>query len=234
LDIIQYDTSLNYNSDRQGLYAQRSLIMADAFTMDPAHTAVLSMDCQAGIVSIYTGEAKDAFLLRVASVLNHARATGMTIVHVQVGFRPGLPEISSRNALFGSVKSSEQHQRLFREPLGAIPDIIAPQDDEILITKRRISAFAGTDLAMILRANEIDTLVLYGIATSGVVLSTLIEAADADYRLAVIGDCCADLDSALHDCLIQRFFPTRGSVFSSESFIVASSGTRKQRTDKQS
>jgi nicotinamidase-related amidase len=72
-------------------------------------------------------------------------------------------------------------------------------------------------------------LVLYGIATSGVVLSTLIEAADADYRLAVIADCCADLDSALHDCLIQRFFPTRGSVFSSEGFIVASS-----RTDKQS
>ena len=82
---------------------------------------------------------------------------------------------------------------------------------------------------MILRAKDIDTLVLYGIATSGVVLSTLIEAADADYRLAVIGDCCADLDSPLHDCLIQRFFPTRGSVFSSEGFIGASS-----RTDKQS
>jgi hypothetical protein len=55
-------------------------------------------------------------------------------------------------------------------------------------------------------------LVLYGIATSGVVLSTLIEAADADYHLAVIDDCCADLDSALHDCLLQRFFPTRGSA----------------------
>jgi nicotinamidase-related amidase len=81
---------------------------------------------------------------------------------------------------------------------------------------------------MILRANDIDTLVLYGIATSGVVLSTLIEAADADYRLAVISDCCADLDSALHDCLIRRFFPVRGSVFSSEGFIAASSKTDQQ------
>jgi nicotinamidase-related amidase len=196
--------------------------MADTFTIDPAHTAVLSMDCQAGIVSIYTREAKDPFLLRVASALNHARAAGMTIIHVQVGFRSGHPEISSRNALFGAIKSSEQHQQLFREPLGAIPDIIAPQGNEIVITKRRVSAFAGTDLAMILRANDIDTLVLYGIATSGVVLSTLIEAADADYRLAVIGDCCVDLDSTLHDCLIQRFFPTRGSVFTSEGFIDAS------------
>jgi nicotinamidase-related amidase len=203
--------------------------MADAFTIDPAHTAVLSMDCQAGIVSIYTREAKDTFLARVANVLNHARATGMTIIHIQVGFRPGFPEISSRNALFGVIKASEQHQQLFREPLAAIPDSIAPQENDIVITKHRVSAFAGTDLAMILRANDIDTLVLLGIATSGVVLSTLVEAADADYRLAVIGDCCADLDSALHDCLIQRFFPTRGAVLSSEGFVAAAS-----RTDKQS
>jgi len=201
--------------------------MADAITINPAHTAVLSMDCQAGVVSIYTREAKDEFLIRAANVLNHARATGMTIIHIQVGFRPGLPEISSRNALLGAIKSSEQHQRLFREPLGAIPDTIAPQDNEIVITKRRISAFAGTDLAMILRANDIDTLVLYGIATSGVVLSTFIEASDADYRLAVISDCCADLDSALHDCLIQRFFPTRGSVLSAEDFIAVSSSADK-------
>jgi len=201
--------------------------VANAFTIDPVRTAVLSMDCQVGIVSIYTREAKDAFLGRAASVLNHARANGMTIIHIQVGFRPGLPEVSSRNALLGPIKSSEQHQQLFREPLGAIPDAIAPQEKEIVITKHRISAFAGTDLAMILRANDIDTLVLYGIATSGVVLSTLIDAADADYRVAVIGDCCADTDSTLHDCLLQRFFPTRGSVLSSSEFINIS--TRQEK-----
>ncbi|WP_184217585.1 isochorismatase family cysteine hydrolase [Granulicella aggregans] len=177
------------------------------------------MDCQVGILSIYTRDAKDAFLGRAAKVLSHARAVGMTIIHVQVGFRPGLPEVSARNALFGAVKTSEQHQQLFRAPLGSIPDIIAPRGDEIVITKHRVSAFAGTDLSMILRANDIDTLILYGIATSGVVLSTLVEAADADYRLAIIGDCCADLDLELHNQLLQRFFPTRGLVLLSDSFI---------------
>jgi nicotinamidase-related amidase len=196
--------------------------VATSFPIDPARKAVLSMDCQAGIVSIYTKEGKDAFLTRAASVLNHARATGMTVIHVQVGFRPGFPEISSRNALFNAVKSSQQHQQLFREPLGAFPAAVAPLENEVVITKHRISAFTGTDLAMILRANDIDTLVLYGIATSGVVLSTLLEAFDADYRVAVIGDCCADLDSQLHDCLVQRFFPTRGRVFSAEDFIAGS------------
>jgi nicotinamidase-related amidase len=197
--------------------------MPDPFTIDPAHTALLSMDCQAGVVAIYTGATKDAFLARVAGVLGHARAAGMTVIHVQVGFRPGLPEVSSRNTLFAAIKSSEQHQQLFREPLGSIPDTIAPRGDDIVVTKHRISAFVGTDLAMILRAREIDTLVLLGIATSGVVLSTFLEAVDADYRVAVISDCCSDLDTALHDCLLQRLFSRRGSVLSSETFITAPS-----------
>jgi nicotinamidase-related amidase len=181
------------------------------------------MDCQSAIVSIYTKDDREAFLARAASVLSHARATGVTIIHVQVGFRPGLPEVSSRNVLFSTIKSSEQRQQLFRGSLGAIPSEIAPKENEVVITKHRISAFAGTDLAMILRAHEIDTLILFGIATSGVVLSTLLEAADADYRLAIIKDCCADLDSQVHDCLIQRFFPSRGSVLSASEFIAASS-----------
>ncbi|HEY6846812.1 MAG TPA: isochorismatase family cysteine hydrolase [Terracidiphilus sp.] len=193
--------------------------MTATFSIHPAHTAVLSMDCQTGITSIYAKDDKDAFLSRAASVLHHARASGMTIIHIQVGFRPGLPEVSSRNILFGAIKSSAQHQKLFQEPLGAIPSVIAPKEGEILITKHRISAFTGTDLAMILRANEIDTLVLYGIATSGVVLSTLLEAVDADFRLVVIKDCCADLDSEVHDCLINKFFPSRASVLSVREFI---------------
>lgn len=196
--------------------------MATTFPIDPAHTALLSMDCQTGIVSIYAKDYKDAFLTRAATVLNHARATGITVIHVQVGFRPGLPEVSSRNILFGAVKSSPQHQKLFQEPYSTIPSIIAPKEGDIVITKHRVSAFTGTDLAMILRANNIDTLVLFGIATSGVVLSTLLEASDADFRLAVIKDCCTDLDPQLHDCLIDKFFPSRASVLSAQEFVECS------------
>ena len=194
--------------------------MLTTFPIYPAHTVVLSMDCQTGIVSIYTKDDKDAFLARASAVLNHARATGMTVIHVQVGFHPGLPEVSSRNLLFGRIKASTQHQQLFEGPLGTIPAVIAPKENEIVITKHRVSAFTGTDLSMILRVNDIDTLVLFGIATSGVVLATLVEAADADFRLAVIKDCCADLDSNLHDCLISKFFPTRGAVLSAQEFVA--------------
>ena len=196
--------------------------MPPAFPIYPAHTAVLSMDCQTGIVSIYTKDEKDAFLNRALIVLNHARSSGMTVIYVQVGFRPGLPEVSSRNLLFGAIKSSAERQKLFEGPLATIPSAIAPKEGEIVITKHRVSAFTGTDLAMILRVNDIDTLVLYGIATSGVVLSTLVEAADQDFRLVVVKDCCADLDPTIHDCLISKFFPSRAAVLSAREFADAS------------
>jgi nicotinamidase-related amidase len=81
--------------------------------LDPARTAVLSMDMQTAIVSIYTGD-QDAFTARAADVLRHCRERGMTTIHVQVGFRPGLPEVSSRNALFAAVKNSPERQKIFQ------------------------------------------------------------------------------------------------------------------------
>lgn len=172
---------------------------------DLSHAALLSMDLQSSIVSIYT-KGQDDFLPRVAGVQNWARARGIPVIHVQVGFRPGVPEVGSRNQLFAAVKSNPQWQQIFQGPAGAIHPSVAPQNDEVVITKHRISAFTGTDLDMILRANEIDTLILMGIATSGVVLATLLHASDADYRVLVIQDCCADQDSEAHACLTGKVF----------------------------
>jgi nicotinamidase-related amidase len=228
--------------------------MAEHLEIDPARSALLSMDCQNGIVSIHSAlktrltrvgnvgngalarieDANDAseqggstesppLIQRAAGVLKRARTAGMRVIHVRVGFRPNLPEISGRNALFNAIKNSAQHQRLFQGTIGDIHADVAPEADEVVITKHRVSAFAGTDLAMILRANDIETLFLFGIATSGVVLATLLEAADADYRLVVVKDCCVDLDSEVHACLVDKVFPRYATVISAEEFLAARS-----------
>jgi nicotinamidase-related amidase len=69
-----------------------------------------------------------------------------------------------------------------------------------------------TDLDRQLRDRGIDTLVLAGISTSGVVLSTLIEAADRDYRLYVLSDGTEDPDEQARDVLLGRIFPRRAQV----------------------
>ena len=194
--------------------------MANALSFYPAHTALLGMDCQTGVVSIYA-KPQEPFLGRCLNVLRVARKLGMQVIHVKIEFRPGLPELATWNRPFGSIKSSPQHQKLFEGAAGAIHPTLGPEPDDIVVTKRRISAFVGSDLQMILRAKEIDTLVMFGIATSGVVLSTLPEACDTDYRPVVIADCCADTDAELHRVLIERMFPIRGEVMTAAEFIKA-------------
>jgi nicotinamidase-related amidase len=192
--------------------------MAEAF--DPARTAILAMDCQAGLVAVYTGTEADAFTQRAAAVLRAGRAAGMTVIHVRIGFRKGLPEASNRNRLLAAIKASPQHQKLFEGELGAIHPGLGPEPGDIVVVKHRISAFTGTDLPIILRAQEIDTLILFGIATSGAVLSTLTDASDADFRLVVVSDCCADTDADLHRTLLHSLFPQRASVMTSTAFIA--------------
>jgi|SRR5580704_12876786 nicotinamidase-related amidase len=192
--------------------------METDISFDIARTAVLAMDCQAGIVSIYI-QPPEEFLKRASSVLAAARKAGMTVIHVQVGFRPGLPEVSSKNKLFAALKANVQHQQLFQGAAGAIHPALGPEPNDIVVTKHRVSAFTGTDLEMLLRAHEIETLVLFGIATSGVVLSTLLHAFDADYRMIVISDCCADRDLELHSALFDRLFTQRGEVLTAEEFV---------------
>jgi nicotinamidase-related amidase len=192
--------------------------MGTDIKFDIARTAVLAMDCQVGIVSMIVQSSED-FLDRAASVLGAARKAGMAVIHVRVGFRPGLPEVSSRNKLFAALKANPQHQQLFLGPAGVIHPALGPEAEDIVLTKHRVSAFSGSDLEMLLRAKEIDTLVMFGIATSGVVLSTLTEAFDLDYRIVVIGDCCTDRDADLHEALLNKYFASRGVVMTAAEFV---------------
>jgi nicotinamidase-related amidase len=192
--------------------------MTAKLSFDPAHSALLCMDYQTGIVS----NLKDQDLLpRAAKVLQPARSSGLPIIYVQVGFRPKFPEISPRNAAFSAIKVSPHYLQMFAGPGGAIHPSVAPQQDDIIVTKHRVGAFAGTDLDMILRAQDIDTLILFGISTSGVVLSTLRQAADADYRIIVLRDCCADQDAEVHACLMDKIFPRQATVVSATEFLEA-------------
>ena len=98
---------------------------------------------------------------------------------------------------------------------------VSPQQDEPVIVKHRVNAFFGTDLDVILRSQGVDTLILMGHATSGVILSTVRYAADADYQVIVIEDGCADRDPEVHALLMEKIFPRQATVTSSKEAVEA-------------
>jgi nicotinamidase-related amidase len=60
-----------------------------------------------------------------------------------------------------------------------------------------------------------------GIATSGVVLSTVRWAADADYEITVLSDCCANADEEVHRVLTQKIFPRQATVVAPADWLQA-------------
>lgn len=191
--------------------------MPTELAFDRARTAVLSMDIQTGVVSVYVKD--DAFVDRVGTVLRHARQLQLPVIHVRIAFRPNVPEASPRHTFLTAVKTSVPHQKFFQGESGAVHPGIGPEATDLTVSKSRVSAFAGTDLDLLLRAHNIDTLILFGIATSGVVLSTALQAADLDYRVIVLEDCCADLEQDIHTCVIERLLPRLTTVTSSAAFL---------------
>ncbi len=89
---------------------------------------------------------------------------------------------------------------------------MAPEDGDIVVRKVRVGAFSTTDLDEQLRGRGIDTLILAGISTSGVVLSTVRDASDRDYRVVVLTDATADREADVHEFLIERIFPRQADV----------------------
>jgi nicotinamidase-related amidase len=163
-------------------------------TLDPRRTAFLTLDIQTALVDFY---AKEDFVGAVTSLLACARNLNATVIHVKVGFRPGFPEVSERNRLFSSLTKNPDYAKMLNTELLNLHPALEARPEEPVVAKSRISAFEGTDLKVLLRAKDIDTLVLFGIITSGVVLSTALEAMDQDYRVLIVRDACADSDPEL-------------------------------------
>jgi nicotinamidase-related amidase len=146
-----------------------------------------------------------------------ARRAGIPVIFVRVAFRDGYPEISAKNKMFSAI--TKLGSMMISDASTQIHSSVKPLPTEPIVTKLRVSAFAGSDLDVILRSRRIDTLILTGIATSGVVLSTLREAADKDYGLVVLSDACLDADPEVHRVLVENLFPRQADVLTVSEWV---------------
>ena len=177
--------------------------------MTASHRPVLlAMDFQNGIAG------DDAFvatgvLERARDGVAVAREKNIPVIWVRVALREGQPELAE-TASFAQIAA---HGDLTQSHAStSIHETLNRHEDEPIVTKRRISAFTGSDLDVLLRGYGADTLILAGVATSGVVLSTVRQAADLDYRLTVLSDACADRDEEVHRVLTEKIFPKQATV----------------------
>ncbi|MGF6446812.1 isochorismatase family cysteine hydrolase [Paraburkholderia youngii] len=173
----------------------------------PSRTALIVMHYQTDILGLFPSVAP-ALLANTRRLCDAARAKGVSVYFANLRFSPGYPEVSPLNRNGQGIKKLG----LFREDRTA-PEL-GQQANEPLLIAHRASVFFGTDLEARLSAQGIDSLIMVGIASTGVVLSSVAYASDADFRLYTVKDCCYDPDQVVHEHLFATAFDSRTTVLS--------------------
>ena len=163
--------------------------------------ALLLLDFQYGVLDTVRNSAD--VLSRAEVALCWARQQRVQVAHVRVAFtEEDFARVPAHNKALRQVVESRRFADGSRE--AAIHSRVAPQGRELVVRKTRFGAFSTTELHRLLQELGIDTLILAGISTSGVVLSTVRDALDRDYEIYVLADSIADHDPQLHDALVER------------------------------
>ena len=175
----------------------------------PAQTALLLMDYQNAVLGFVPEP--EPVLDRARAALAWARTNQVQVVYVRVAFSAeDHAKVPGHSKAFAPIAAN--HFLLDGSPEAALHDSFDVQDGDIHVRKTRFGAFSTTELYRDLHAKGVDTLVVAGISTSGVVLSTLRDAADQDYRLFVLADATADPDPEVHRVLIEKVFPHQADI----------------------
>jgi Amidases related to nicotinamidase len=182
--------------------------------IDPSRSALVLLHFQTDILSIFAEAGIGAYVERMTALAEGARAAGIPVYFVRIGFSADYREISANNQNGQMIRSFG----LFTAD--AVPEGMLAEGDTVLVA-HRVSAFKGTDLDLLLRSRGIDTLMMAGVTTTGVVFSTLAEASDLDYRILLVADGCFEPDAAAQDALLRVPFATRAEIVTTGDLLAA-------------
>lgn len=126
---------------------------------------------------------------KTAAAIARARAAGLHVGFVRVGFSSSYAECPTGSPVFGPARANN----LFRlgTPGTEIHPALGRQESDWLVTKHRVSPFYATDLDVYLRSNHIERIFCSGVSTQAVVQATVRDGHDRDYAMVLLEDCCA-------------------------------------------
>jgi len=203
-------------------------------SVDTRHVSVICIDWQVDFCGFggyvdrmgYDVGLTRAGLPATARLLQHARDTGMTVIHTREGHAPDLGDLPAnkrwRSAQIGAEIGSDgpRGRILVRgEPGWEIVPEVAPVAGEFIVDKPGKGAFYATNLDLLLRTNQITHIVLTGITTDVCVHTTMREANDRGYECLILSDCTGATDPSNHDAALHMV-TMQGGVFGA----VAESG----------
>jgi ureidoacrylate peracid hydrolase len=212
----------------------------EAVDIDLAKSAVVVVDMQnafaskGGMLDIAGADISSAGMVtrRIAGVLDGARASGISVVHLQMGYKPDQSNSGGPNspnwhkelAMTLMNRRPELRGKLLTEGTWDfdVVDELKPHAGDLVVIKTRYSGFAGTSLDSMLRTRGLRYLFFAGIATNVCVESTLRDAYFLDYWPILLSDGAMPAGPpAAHDATVYNVENFFGWTLKSEDFLAA-------------
>lgn len=199
----------------------------------PGRTAIILIDLQNDIIRNPNGafygaiaqQVKERQVVeKVVRLAHRSRAAGALIFYITVVRRKDYADVVNQINEFvasGKAPAPKQQVSLVEGTRGAqLVDELTPMPGDYVLVKKRRSAFFQTELDFHLRARNITTLAIGGVATDLGVENTVREAWDRDYNVVVLEDISVAVPSAAHDYAITSVFPRMARIMTTDQILA--------------
>ncbi|MGE2727973.1 isochorismatase family protein [Mycolicibacterium vaccae] len=193
--------------------------------LDPATTALVTQECQGGVIGPQAGlpmladEARREAIPNIARLTTAARAAGVAVVHCVVA-RRGDGRGSNTNArLFTAAKSLDVDLSPGGDGASVLPELNADPSDLVLTRLHGLSPMTGTDLDPILRNLGVRTIVGVGVSVNIAITNLVMDAVNRGYQFVLPRDAVAGYPRDYAESVIDNTLALLATVSSTEAVI---------------
>ncbi|MGW4506780.1 cysteine hydrolase [Streptomyces sp. NPDC004436] len=196
--------------------------------LDPDTTALLTVECQNGVVGEESAlpelakEARDSGMLeRVAALVDAARGAGVQILHAVAERRPDGRGANGNARLFRAAERLPVRQLTGSRAVEVAAPITVAEQDLVLRRLHGLSPMAGTDLDALLRNLGVRTLVVTGVSSNIAVPNTVFDAVNLGYRVVVPADAIAGVPAACTAEVIRNSLSLVATITTTQALLDA-------------
>ncbi|MGW7441406.1 cysteine hydrolase [Streptomyces sp. NPDC054849] len=171
--------------------------------LDPATTALLTVECQNGVVGEESAlpelakETRDSGMLgRVAALVDAAHGAGVQVLHAVAERRPDGLGANGNARLFRAAERLPVRQLTGTRAVEVAAPIVVAERDLVVRRLHGLSPMAGTDLDALLRNLGVRTLVVTGVSSNIAIPNTVFDAVNLGYRVVVPADAIAGVPAS--------------------------------------
>jgi len=195
--------------------------------LDPAHTAVLTMELQRGVVGDRAAipalaEAVDGrgVVPAAAAVVRAARTVGARVVHCVAEFRPDRAGSNDNSPLLRALAKGPAHLVAGSDETDVVPEL-GPEPSDLFSARRHgLTPFPGTGLDQLLRNVGVRTIVATGVSLNIGVTGLVMVAVDLGYRCVVVTDAVTGVPVDYADAMLEHTVAPLATLTTSDQVVA--------------